>query len=126
MIHNNAKAMLNERYHVIAFQSMKSFNEAGRNVFQVEGSRGGQPFSLQRKIKVKTRMGHRREMSRAPGGPRNSNSLVLGFNSICFLSVDMTGETVSRKSHNGNLKENKLSESGYVADTRKSNVVFRR
>ena len=46
-------------------------------------SRGGQPFSLQRKIKAKAVKGQLRDTNKAPGGPRNSYSVVLGFNVDC-------------------------------------------
>jgi len=49
---------------------------------------GGQPASLQRNIKAKTRRGHPRETRRAPGGPRNSYSVVFG------LRVDWEGDLV--------------------------------
>jgi hypothetical protein len=40
---------------------------------------GGHPFSLQRKINAKTMRGQHSETKRAPGGPRNSYSVVLGL-----------------------------------------------
>jgi len=55
-------------------------------------SRGGHPFSLQRKIRAKTISGQLRETKSAPGGPRNSYSVVLGFNvawESSFLEFDV-------------------------------------
>jgi hypothetical protein len=46
-------------------------------------SRGGQPLSLQRKTKAKTRRGQLKDTKKAPGGPKNSYSVVLGFNVDC-------------------------------------------
>jgi hypothetical protein len=40
---------------------------------------GGQPESLHRKTRAKTRRGHPRETARAPGAPRNSYSVVRGL-----------------------------------------------
>ena len=48
-------------------------------------SRGGQPASLQRNMRAKTRKGQPRETRRAPGVPRNSYSVVFG------LRVDWEG-----------------------------------
>jgi len=54
--------------------------------FQDEMSRGGHPFSLQRKIRAKTISGQLRETKSAPGAPRNSYSVVFGFNVACESS----------------------------------------
>jgi len=79
--HNRANATLNEKYHFIACQSMNSVHEDGNWSFQVEKSRGGQPSSLHKKINPNTIKGQEIETKRAPGGPRNSNSFVLGLSS---------------------------------------------
>src|SRR5271154_4556830 len=64
---------------------MKS-RSGGICCFQVEMSRGGHPFSLQRKISAKTISGQLRDTKSAPGAPRNSYSVVLGFNAACESS----------------------------------------
>jgi hypothetical protein len=82
----------------MAFQSIYSLKEVGNWNFQVDMSRGGHPFSLQRKIKAKTMRGQATETRNAPGGPRNSYSVVLGLSSdwegLDFLEVIVGGMSV--------------------------------
>src|ERR1700732_443188 len=82
----------------MAFQSIYSLKEVGNWSFQVDMSRGGHPFSLQRKINAKTMRGQATETRNAPGGPRNSYSVVLGLSwdweGLDFLEVIVGGMSV--------------------------------
>src|SRR2546430_16158337 len=65
----------------MACQSTYSAKEVGNCSFHLAMSRGGQPSSLHKKIRVKTSSGHTTDTSNAPGGPRNSYSVVFRFSS---------------------------------------------